>query len=202
MNKICLEILLKIVRIFYFSSLNKFESYRLINESKLEKIEEKPSNSSMLVDMFSGELGDEILNCLDYNLITESILDLLLFFANKDLKSYEDISISDTAFELLNGILCYAPNSDQLEATLINNKSNEFKNIALFGLLNNNFAIRNLFSSSLVKYARSINDMSSFLTFFPLCLRFLIRKKKIPKNYLMFTAFYFKFTTLTSQNLK
>lgn len=141
--------------IFYSSSLNKFESCQLINDSKNDGINEFSSN--VLVEIFRGHLGDEIIYSLDYNLITEKIIDLLLISVFRDNKSFGYISITETSYELLISILCYAPNSIELEAMLMKEKSNDFKEITFFGILNNNPAIRNLFCLSLVKICKICN---------------------------------------------
>ena len=170
MTKVSIIFLLKIVRIFYFSSLNKFVSYREINKIDFKNISKaKDDNNELtkkksvsfeideLETLFSGNIGEEIYNTLNFNFLFNLFIETLLTLINKNDSNVEDINIIETTFEFLTGILGFAKNVNELEDKLTGEKQNDFEKIVFYGILSENISIRTIFSRSMIKLTKICN---------------------------------------------
>ncbi len=147
MNNICLDLLLRIVRIFYSSSLNKFEIYLNITKQISEK--EAREEKTDLKNFFSGELGDKIINTLNYKTNTVNLLNLLSSLIEISNRSREENSILENSFGFLINILGFAPDTEEMEKIVLQN-IDVFEKISIYALLNNEFSTRQLFLNSLI----------------------------------------------------
>lgn len=174
--------MLKILKIFYFSSLQKFEIYKQTNKvmeryvkettestatPNEENIEFEKKNSSnfdinRLEDLFSSKLGEMVLNQFDHYGLVKSLLELIVSFINKQSKSKssEKIDIINTSFELVVGLIPFGDKIEQIEQEVIS--SDNFSNACLYGLLNDSFSIRKTFSESLIKLCKLLEYSNRF----------------------------------------
>jgi len=184
MSNICLDLLLRISRIIYSSSLNKFKVYREVNRYidnlrgnkpkeiisevkeelttstnsannnedilKLNRQNSRKVATSELENFFSGELGDKILNSVKNKDIVINLIEVLSSLTDNKTRTEEETNIIVNSFSFLCGLLGFSPNSSDIEKSLIDTKSKEFKNICLFGILNKEENTRILFSNSLI----------------------------------------------------
>ena len=185
MNNICLDLLLRITRIFFSSSLNKFEIYRKISryinslscggkpaeeknisenmDLKLVKQSSSKIDQSILEKFFTGELGDKIINSLNYSANSENLLSLLSSLIRLSNRTAEENSILETSFSFLISILGFAPNAEEIEKKLITGENNtDFELISIFGLLNNEKSTRVLFSNSLITLCKACQHNKRF----------------------------------------
>jgi ubiquitin carboxyl-terminal hydrolase 34 len=137
MNTICIQYLLKIIRIFYFSSLGSCDS---------------ANSNTQLEGLFQGELGAKILSSLNYKDLSLQLFNLLTNIIAKTNKLPEDYNIIHNSFEMLTGLISYG--KEDIEELLTVVKKAEFKSIVLYGLLNENYLLREKFSNALIKLAR------------------------------------------------
>jgi len=187
MNNVCLDLLLRITRVFFSSSLNKFEIYRTITkyihslrgganeetkttqEGSTEvssttsitntdipvlKKQSSKMDQNMLEKFFGGDLGDKIINSINYTVNSENLLSLLSNLILMPIRSLEENSILETSFSFLIGILGFAPDAVEIEKKIIKN-NNDFELISIFGLLNKDINTRILFSNSLITLCKS-----------------------------------------------
>ncbi len=189
MNNICLDLLLRITRIFFASSLNKFPIYRkitkLINKiresAESQATEELPQegtddltlnrkgsskiDENTLESFFSGDLGDKIINSLDYNANSENMMNLLCNLMEIPTRSREENSILETSFAFLIGILGFAPSVSNVEKKITEssgNQTNSFERISMYGVLNNDSQTRILFSNSLITLSKACQHFKRF----------------------------------------
>jgi len=175
MTKISIIFLLKIIRIFYFSSLNKFEVYREINNNDFkssakqqkEEIDLSRRKSASfeigeLELLFSGKIGEEIYNSLNYEYLFSIFVETLLKLINNNDTSSEAINVIETSFEFLTGILGFAKNIEVIESKLTGEKENDFEKIVFYGILSENISIRTIFSRSMIKLTKICNLQRRF----------------------------------------
>ena len=153
MMKMCIEFLLKIVKVFYFSSLSKNN----------EIVTEKNFSIQKTFQTFNKEdLMENINKSIDSLFYTEKFIDLIIALLNKTTKSIEDVNIIENSFDFLCGLLRFSENYNDLEKFILSQKQNEFKVLSTYGLLNSNYSIRIHFSNSLIKLAITCNSKKSF----------------------------------------
>ena len=133
MMKMCIEFLLKIVKVFYFSSLSKNN----------EIVTEKNFSIQKTFQTFNKEdLMENINKSIDSLFYTEKFIDLIIALLNKTTKSIEDVNIIENSFDFLCGLLRFSENYNDLEKFILSQKQNEFKVLSTYGLLNSNYSIR------------------------------------------------------------
>ena len=79
MKNICVEFLLKIIKIFYLASLNIYNDYK-----KTKRLLSQSTEIDELENLFTSELGDIILKSLDYHNLLNNLSDLLYHLVNKN----------------------------------------------------------------------------------------------------------------------
>jgi ubiquitin carboxyl-terminal hydrolase 34 len=160
MNNICFEFLLKIVKIFYITSLTKSENYKKTNDI----LSRERSGSVDVVDelecLFSSELGDIILKNLDYSSLLTNLLELLNNIVPKKNKSVEENTIINTSYELVSICIPYTTEHEIIEKIIIENKN--FINVSLYGLLHSSLQIRFIFSTALIKMCKLLEFSDRF----------------------------------------
>ena len=107
--------------------------------------------------LFSGNIGEEIYNTLNFNFLFNLFIETLLTLINKNDSNVEDINIIETTFEFLTGILGFAKNVNELEDKLTGEKQNDFEKIVFYGILSENISIRTIFSRSMIKLTKICN---------------------------------------------
>ena len=216
MTKTSIIFLLKIVRIFYFSSLNKFVAYREINRAnKITKddndLAKKKSNGSFeiyeLETLFSGQVGEEIYNTLNFDFLFDLFVETLLKLINKNETSIETINTIETTFEFLTGVLGFGKNIQDIENKLTGQKNIDFKNIVFYGILSENISIRTIFSRSMIKLTKICNlqkryNMLAFI--FSIIFNFISNLNSEQEKYSseLFEFFSFLFEIYLSNNIE
>jgi ubiquitin carboxyl-terminal hydrolase 34 len=154
--------------------LNKFVTYREINkpEHKVSKPTKddtdlsKKASSSFEIDelenLFSGKIGEEIYNSLNFDYLFGLFVETLLKLINKNDTTVEAINTIETTFEFLTGVLGFAKNVEELEVKLTGEKQNDFEKIVFYGILSENISIRTIFSRSMIKLTKICNLQKRF----------------------------------------
>jgi len=158
-NKKCLDLLIKITRIFFNSSLNQFEVYRGFNAN------------NNLSELFQNELGGKILESFDFISLSDNLINLVINTTeaeNKNLTT-EDINIIENSFEFLIGIVTFSPKYNfELQDLILKQRNMELVKIYNFGIISKIPSIREKFASTLLKFCKisqSLNNLS-LITFF------------------------------------
>ena len=113
MMKMCIEFLLKIVKVFYFSSLSKNN----------EIVTEKNFSIQKTFQTFNKEdLMENINKSIDSLFYTEKFIDLIIALLNKTTKSIEDVNIIENSFDFLCGLLRFSENYNDLEKFILSQK--------------------------------------------------------------------------------
>ncbi len=178
-DNICLALLIKISRIFFASSLNKFSIYRQINSyidkirgikrdkeksSKTSENTEEESNnllllrrqSSSMMDtndlekFFKGEVGEKVLNVFKKPEIIHHLIKTINTLNLIPKKTEQENHIIENSFAFLCGLAGFSPCQNEIANLLMTSKNKEFENICMYGLLNNELNTRILFSNSLI----------------------------------------------------
>ena len=149
-------------------------SYREINKIDFKNFTKKEDNNELtrkqsasfeideLETLFSGNIGEEIYNTLNFDFLFNLFIETLLRLINKNDSNVEDINIIETSFEFLTGILGFAKNVNELEDKLTGNKQNDFEKIVFYGILSENISIRTIFSRSMIKLTKICNIQKRF----------------------------------------
>lgn len=156
MNTICLKYLIKIIRIIFFSSLTKHKSFR---DTKIFSRHSDSTDNQNLEVIFEGELGDIILSSFDYQDMTKKLISLLSSIINKNNKLNDDKDIIENTFEMLICIIAYSDDDN----ILLKENRKEFRNIVVYGLLNQNQNIRMKFANSLVRLVKICHERSNLI---------------------------------------
>lgn len=218
MFKTSIIYILRILRILYFSSLNKFEKYRNLN-SNLKSVEtpvidlKNKSSSSFdlneVQNIFSGEIGTLVYESLDYQLLFDLFLRTLLSLIESDMIDNDNVNLIEINFDFLTGILSLSLVSDELENKLKRERRQDFEKIIYFGILHTNISIRSIFSKSLIRLIRLCSDLKRYelISFiFSIAFNFISKltsnQKKYSTELFEFFSFLFEIFFLNREEIK
>jgi hypothetical protein len=157
MMKLCIEFLLKIIRLFYFSSLR-----RTGDGKGSEKLDKNSLDISAFQAIFKEKLVEIINKSIDSLFYTEKLIDLISALFDESTKSLEDFNILENSFDFLSALLGYSENVDSLENFILTKKQTEFNSFSIKGLLNSYSSIRQHFSHSFIKLCKACHSQKRF----------------------------------------
>lgn len=143
MSNICVKFLLRIVKIFYISSLNKQEKYLNVNNTIAR---------TSSVEVFTDDISSKIFKSLNYNTLLTQLLSLIDNLVNKKQKSVEENDIILTSYELTTTLIPYSEEFEKIEKQIVENKN--LIDITFFGILNQSEEFRIIFSLSTIKLCK------------------------------------------------
>lgn len=158
MRHIYLELVLKILKVFYSCALNKYNHYIQIYIPHGNSTKE----SSTIENLFKSELTQNIINKeFNYTKLAYRLLDLLIFYSNhrknnikekdKAIFSQEEIAIIENSFEFLTLIVGFEEDISQIYDLM---KSELMTEVILFGITNSCLSIRVKFTEYLIKLCK------------------------------------------------
>jgi len=149
MNNICLELLIKIIKIFYSCSFMKYDYYKYII-----------FDNNINFDYNFSEIQDLIWKIIDYKKVIDNLIKLIsLLTTNYSGFSDEEELILQNAFEFFILILTFIEDANTLESILL---GENLKQIIVFGVLNKSPSIKNRFTGCLVKLCKMCNYSQNF----------------------------------------